>query len=191
MTEPVALPSSFWRRASVGVVPIGFVVIALAVRLAADLDRIDVVLGTYGLVGVIIVIRAWFLRRRPAPLLDDEGIKEPNGTPLVPWSEMALIWVSDDGYLRSRSVLRFRSLTAWTAPSLHYAQQTGFAAGIRFSRMLATTPSAAEIVEQIRRFTLADVRTGDAKDLRRLLAELRSPEAPEKVVKDAGTTRQE
>lgn len=86
-------------------------------------------------------------------------------------------------------MLRFPSLMMWTAPSLDYARRTGFAADRLFSRTVATTVRAAELAEQIRRFTSADVRTGNAKDLRWLLTELRSPEPSDKVLTDAASTR--
>ena len=190
MTEPVALPSSFWRRASVGVVLLVFPLLGLVVNLTiAREDPRWFTGGMYGLFGFVIVVRAWVIRRRPALLLDDEGIKEWSGTLLVPWSQAALIWAGDHHFLRSRGLLRFTGLWVWTAPSLDYAKRTGFRPDARLSRISAMTLTGSELVELLSRFTSAPIHFGTGRDLQRLRAELRSPEAPDKVVTDAGTTR--
>lgn len=173
MAEPVALPSSFSRRALLGLVLIAFALVGVAVELSTQGDV--VYFEMHGLVGVVLVVRALVLRRRPALLLDDEGIKEWDGSLLVPWSNAALIWVGDERLLGSRRLLRYASVTMWSTPSLDYARRTGFVADKLFARTVATRLPAEELAAQIRRFTSADVRTGMGKDLRRLMTELRSP----------------
>ena len=190
MAEPVALPPSSWRRASVGLVPIAITLVALIVSRILARDDPEWFTGVlYGLVGLVLLVRAWVIRHRPALLLDDEGIKEWNGTLLVPWSQAALIWAGDHEFLRSRGLLRFTGLWVWTAPSLDYARRTGFAPDVRWSRILATTLTGAELVELLGRFTSAPIRSGTGRDLHRLRADLRSPGSPDKVVRNAGSTR--
>lgn len=176
MPEPVALPSSFGRR----VRPAAAMVVGILVLLVVGwaLGRPATYLGFVGVLGVgaiVVVVRAGVLRRQPTLLLDDEGIKDRTGRRLIAWADAGLIWVGDRSLL-GRSGSGGPGIAVWTAQSLDFARRTGFVADLLFSRALETTLGLREVVELIRRFTSAPVHTGRAKDLRRLLAEVRSGE---------------
>lgn len=174
-SQPVGLPTSFGRRAAPAVIPLMVVPLTAGAVLVFDRPLNWVQCGLYLLVAVVIVLRAWSSRARPALLLDAEGVRHPNGTLLIRWEQAALIWVSDDFPRWVPSSLRALSLRAWEASALEYARRTGFQAAARLHRpWIPTTLPVPDLVGLLRSSGAADVRTGSARDLRRLLHHLPS-----------------
>jgi hypothetical protein len=177
-SEPLGLPTTFGRRAAPALIPLLVVPLTALVVLVFDRPPSWFQLGLYVLVAVVIVVRAWSSRHRPALVLDAEGIRHPNGTLLMTWQQAALIWVSDDLPRWVPRSMRALSLRAWEASALDYARRTGFQATVRLHQpWLPTSLEAADVVDLISSRTHADVRSGSSRDLRRLLDQLPNSDA--------------
>jgi hypothetical protein len=178
MADRVAVPSSFGRRATWGIVAIAVGLLGLALSIAFD-PTPSVVFGPmYVLFGTGVVVWALVVRRRPALVLDDEGIRDGAGELLAPWSQAALVWVGEP--VRG---LPFGgsspNLYVWTAASLDYARRTGFVPNTLLYRTVPTPLGAEQIAELIRGFARCPVRSGDGTALRRLTQAIRSADAPD------------
>lgn len=171
----VEVPASRLRSCALGLVIVLFVALVMGAVLVLD-QRVDwVSLIIYGGGGVFVLVRGLVLSRRPALVLDDDGIRGHDGGLLVSWNDVSAVWIGDTSPAWWPESVRSVSVRTWALASLAFARRTGFPPEPRLTLAVPTAVPAPELIELAREFTTATIHTGNGHDLRRLIEGWKAP----------------